>query len=160
MNKDYFLELAQYNIWANQKMTDWLLQISEEQWSQKLIGSFESIEATAIHTAGAEKVWFERLHNQAQPFLTLTFKGNKSDLIEIWKNASENLKNYVSEIYDEDLEESFAYESIKGEDFSRVKYQAIAHVFNHSTYHRGQLVNYLRQVGFIEIDTTDLIYFY
>ena len=42
MNKPYFLELAQYNIWANQKMTNWLSQISKEQWSQKLIGSFDS----------------------------------------------------------------------------------------------------------------------
>jgi uncharacterized damage-inducible protein DinB len=160
MNKNYFLELAQYNIWANQKMTDWLSQINEVQWSQKLIGSFESIEATAIHTAGAEKIWFERLINQAHPFLTQTFTGNKNDFIEIWKNASENLKNYISETSEEDLMETFAYKNLKGEDFSRVKYQAIAHVFNHSTYHRGQLVNYLRQVGFTDISSTDLIYFY
>lgn len=141
-------------------MTDWLSQISEEQWSQKLIGSFESIEATAIHTAGAEKIWFERLHNQANSFLTLTFKGDKNALIEIWKNASENLTNYVSKTSEEDLKKIFAYKNLKGEDFSRVQYQAIAHVFNHSTYHRGQLVNYLRQVGFTEVGTTDLIYFY
>ncbi len=160
MNKNYYLELAQYNIWANQKMNHWLSQINDEQWSQKLIGSFESIEATAIHTAGAEKIWLERLNNQAQPFLNLTFKGNKSDLIEIWKNASENLKNYVSNVSEEDLQETFAYKNLKGEDFSRVKYQAIAHVLNHSTYHRGQLVNYLRQVGFTSVETTDLIYFY
>jgi uncharacterized damage-inducible protein DinB len=160
MNKNYFLELAQYNIWANQKMTDWLSQISEEQWSQKLVGSFESIEATAIHTAGAEKIWFERMNDQAQPFLNLTFKGNKNDLIEIWKNASENLKNYVSEISEGDLQETFAYKNLKGGGFSRMRYQAIAHVFNHSTYHRGQLVNYLRQVGFTGVGTTDLIYFY
>ena len=160
MNKSYFIELARYNIWANQKMTDWLTQISREQWSQELIGSFNSIEATAIHIAGSEKIWFERLNNQAQPFLTLTFKGNKSDFIEIWRNTSENLKNYVSEMSEGDLMKSFAYKSLEGKDFSRVKYQAIAHVFNHSTYHRGQLVNYLRQVGFSEVDTTDLIYFY
>lgn len=160
MNKSYFLELAQYNIWANQKMTDWLSQISEEQWSQKLIGSFDSIESTAIHTAGSEKIWFERLNYQANPFLTLTFKGSKNDLIEIWRNASENLKNYVCNTSEEDLMESFPYKSLKNKDFSRVKYQAVAHVFNHSTYHRGQLVNYLRQVGFTEVDTTDLIYFY
>jgi uncharacterized damage-inducible protein DinB len=160
MNKNYFLELAQYNIWANQKMIDWLSQINEVQWSQKLIGSFESIEATAVHTAGAEKIWFERLINQANPFLTQTFKGNKNDLIEIWKNASENLKNYISEASEGDLMENFAYKNLKGQDFARVKYQAIAHVFNHSTYHRGQLVNYLRQVGFTDISSTDLIYFY
>jgi uncharacterized damage-inducible protein DinB len=160
MNKKYLLELAQYNIWANQKMIDWLSQISEEQWSQKLVGSFDSIEATAIHVVGAEKVWFERLNNQAQPFLTQTFKGNKNDLIEIWESASEKLKNYVSEIAEEDLMEIFFYKNLKGDDFSRVKYQAITHVFNHSTYHRGQLVNYLRQVGFTDLGTTDLIYFY
>ena len=160
MNKNYFLELAQYNIWANQKMIHWLSQINEEQWSQKLVGSFESIEATAIHTAGSEKLWFERFNNQKQPFLNLTFKGDKNDLIDIWKNASENLKNYVFKISEEDLMESFAYKSLKGEGFSRVKYQAIAHVFNHSTYHRGQLVNYLRQVGFTDVNTNDLIYFY
>ncbi len=160
MNKNYFLELAQYNIWANQKMISWLSQINDEQWSQKLIGSFDSIEATAIHTAGAEKLWFERFNNQAQPFLTQTFQGNKNDLIEIWENASENLKNYVTDVSEEDLNETFAYKSLKGDDFSRVKYQAIAHVFNHSTYHRGQLVNYFRQVGFTKVDTTDLIYFY
>ena len=129
-------------------MIYWLSQINEEQWSQKLIGSFESIETTAIHTAGAEKIWLERLHNQAQPFLTLTFKGNKSDLIEIWKNTSENLKNYVYEICEEDLKESFTCKSMKGEGFSKVRYQAIAHVFNHSTYHRGQLVNYPSAGGF------------
>ena len=160
MNKNYFLELAQYNIWANQKMIHWLSQINEEQWSQKLVGSFESIEVTAIHTAGSEKLWFERFNNQKQPFLNLTFKGDKNDLIDIWKNASENLKNYVFKISEEDLMESFAYKSLKGEGFSRVKYQAIAHVFNHSTYHRGQLVNYLRQVGFTDVNTSDLIYFY
>jgi uncharacterized damage-inducible protein DinB len=160
MNKNYFLELAQYNIWANQKMTDWLSQISDEQWSQKLVGSFDSIEATAIHIAVSEKIWFERLNNQAKPTLMFTFKGDKNDLIEIWRNASENLKNYVSEISEWDLKETFAYKSLEGEDFSKVKYQAIAHVFNHSTFHRGQLVNYLRQVGFSEVDTTDLIYFY
>ena len=117
MNKNYFLELAQYNIWANQKMIHWLSQINEEQWSQKLVGSFESIEVTAIHTAGSEKLWFERFNNQKQPFLNLTFKGNKFDLIEIWKNASENLKNYVSELSEEDLQETFAYKNLKGDNF-------------------------------------------
>ena len=42
--------------------------------------------------AGAEKIWLEKFDNQAQLFLNLTFKGNKNELVEIWKNASENLK--------------------------------------------------------------------
>jgi uncharacterized damage-inducible protein DinB len=33
------------------------------------------------------------------------------------------------------------------------------HVFNHGTYHRGQLVTMLRQVGVTEIPQTDYIAF-
>ncbi|WP_223233283.1 DinB family protein [Chitinophaga sp. CF418] len=31
---------------------------------------------------------------------------------------------------------------------------------NHSTYHRGQLVNMLRQVGFTQLSSTDLATYY
>jgi len=35
--------------------------------------------------------------------------------------------------------------------------QMILHVFNHGTYHRGQLVNMLRQLGIEKIPQTDFI---
>ena len=34
-------------------------------------------------------------------------------------------------------------------------YQMLVHVFNHSTYHRGQLINMLRQLGIEKVPTTD-----
>ncbi|WP_430270522.1 DinB family protein, partial [Pseudoalteromonas piscicida] len=43
MNKNYFLELAEYNIWANQTVSGWLEQISEEQWTMPLVSSFNSV---------------------------------------------------------------------------------------------------------------------
>jgi uncharacterized damage-inducible protein DinB len=35
-----------------------------------------------------------------------------------------------------------------------------AHVVNHATYHRGQLVTMLRQVGFTDVSATDFLGFY
>ncbi|MES2796878.1 MAG: DinB family protein [Bacteroidota bacterium] len=160
MNKEYFLKLANYNIWANDICTDWLNQISEEQWNQPLIGSMASIAATAIHIAGAEKIWYERLENNPSPFLSSHFDGDKMELVNIWKKASKNLLIYIENLPESDLLSKFNYSNIKGEPFHSLKFEALAHVFNHSTYHRGQIVNYLRQVGFTKVGSTDLIQFY
>lgn len=160
MNTSYFQTLANYNIWANNLIISWLLQISEEDWNKDLGGSMPSIAATATHIAGAEKIWFERMQNETQPFLTTYFKGNKEATIAIWQFASANLSKYVSSIADENLEEIFEYKNLAGETFKSKKMEALAHVFNHSTYHRGQIVNYLRQIGFTKVSSTDLINYY
>ena len=46
MYKSYFLKLAQYNVWANNIVFNWLNQITEEEWNSKLVGSMDSISAT------------------------------------------------------------------------------------------------------------------
>ena len=46
MNKSYFIELAQYNIRANYIVISWLQQISEQQWKQPVVSSFNSITET------------------------------------------------------------------------------------------------------------------
>lgn len=160
MTKKYLLELAQYNSWANALVHHWLHQINEQQWSQALVGSFESIAATVLHVTSAEKIWFERLDNNVQEYLPKTFKGDKATLLDIWKTASENLYNYIFDLPETALTEYFEFTNLKGEELSLERYQAIVHVVNHSTYHRGQLVNYLRQVGFTEVSSTDLSTFY
>jgi uncharacterized damage-inducible protein DinB len=38
-------------------------------------------------------------------------------------------------------------------------YHVLHHIFNHSTYHRGQLVTMLRQLGSKDIPATDFIAF-
>ena len=96
MNKKYFLELADYNIWANKIAIDWLNLINDEQWKQAIPSSFSSIEQTAIHIAGAEKIWIDRWTNIQNPvFLSAEFKGTKNDLITIWKKSSADLKSFI-----------------------------------------------------------------
>ena len=45
------------------------------------------------------------------------------------------------------IEHVFQYYNSKKEHFKSPVYQMLMHVFNHGTYHRGQLVNMLRQLG-------------
>ena len=77
MNKAYFLELANYNIWANNKMISWLNEITLAQYEQPIESSFGSIAGNALHVASAEKIWLDRLHeNPAPVWLASEFKGD------------------------------------------------------------------------------------
>lgn len=153
-------ELSHYNHWANGKMRDWLRQIDDVQWTQPFGGSFFSIRETVLHIAGAEKIWLERLVGDPQPFLTLTFEGDKTALLDTWAQQTQNLLDYAGRASEATLQETFAFKTLNGVASEMERYKALVHVLNHSTYHRGQVVNYLRQAGFADVSSTDLMQFY
>jgi uncharacterized damage-inducible protein DinB len=55
------------------------------------------------------------------------------------------------------LDHVFQYQTSRKEQFKQPISQMLLHVFNHGTYHRGQLVNMLRQLEVEKIPQTDFI---
>jgi len=55
------------------------------------------------------------------------------------------------------LQEELHYKNLKGDSYHEPYYQLLMHLFNHATYHRGQLVTMLRQIGIETIPQTDFI---
>ncbi|MFM2226034.1 MAG: hypothetical protein RJA07_2236 [Bacteroidota bacterium] len=161
MTKAYFLELADYNIWANDKVINWLNKISEEQYNQQITSSFSTIKDTCIHIASAEKVWLERWQRVENPmFLAVDFKGSKSELIAIWQQASTDIKEFIASKNETEFENKLSFKRLNGDLFLMEFSKTFAHVFNHSTFHRGQLVTMFRQAGFINVESTDLLSYY
>ena len=161
MTENYFIQLADYNIWANNIVHSWLEKITDEQWEQPVVSSFESIGATALHIAGAETIWLDRLNQvQAQVWLPSVFKGAKKDIQDLWKKSSLNLKSFIENFDGSKLQVNLCFKRLNGEAYEMPHYQLFAHVFNHSTYHRGQIVTMLRQVSFTDISSTDMLGFF
>ena len=161
MNKKHFIELADYIIWADNTAIEWLNQINEEQWNRSVISSFSSIRQTAIHIAGAEKIWIDFWTNVPDPvYLSAEFKGTKNDLIEIWKKTSVGLKNFIEKYPEENYLQQVSFKKPNGEEDRMEFSQTFPHMINHSTYHRGQLVTLLRQAGFTKLSSTDLYTYY
>jgi uncharacterized damage-inducible protein DinB len=157
MTKQYFIQLADYNVWANNVVCSWIDKINDEQWNIQIESSFNSIYATVLHVAGSEKLWSERLDSMpTTDILFNTFKGSKSALARIWKEVSEGLRSCLENFDENILTENLSYKNTLGKAFTLPYYQLFAHVFNHSTYHRGQLVTMFRQAGFTEISSTDM----
>ena len=161
MTKAYFIELAEYNIWANNIMLSWLDKIMDEQWEMHVVSSFNSIAETVLHITSAERIWLERLNKAESPvWLQSSFKGTRNEIVELWKNASAGLKKFIDGFKESDLKEKLVFRRINGDRYEMPHYQVFAHIFNHSTYHRGQLVTMLRQVGFTDIGSTDMLVFF
>jgi uncharacterized damage-inducible protein DinB len=161
MKKQQYLELSEYNLWANSTVCGWLEKINDQQWTQPLISSFSCIQETILHICGAQQTWFERMNGMsAGQWIPNTFKGTKDDHIDLLKKTSAQLNRFVNAFDENMLETGLFFKRLNGEENLMPYYQILLHVFNHSSFHRGQLVTMLRQVGFILLSSTDLSLFY
>jgi uncharacterized damage-inducible protein DinB len=160
MNRHYFIELAGFNIWANNIVCGWLEQISDEQWNKEIMSSFNNIQETVLHIISAENAWVQRFKKEPVEWLQSTYKGSKEEHIELWKKTSAAFKHCVEDFDESMLPTNLDFKRLNGDAYSMPYYQLFAHVVNHATYHRGQLVTMLRQAGFLNVSSTDLLGFY
>lgn len=158
--KDYLITLTKFNLWAAQKTIARLADIPTEQWEKDLGGSFKSLADTVLHLLSAEKLTCERLQGTQQPFLANSFVGSKAEILAFWATYSQKLAEIVADFGDESPDALLQFKTLKGADMQMERYKLITHVVNHSTYHRGQIVNYLRQLGVTDLESTDMFNFY
>jgi uncharacterized damage-inducible protein DinB len=67
--------------------------------------------------------------------------------------------DWISAATDDDLNEVLHYKTMRGDLFSQPVKEIVLHINNHGTYHRGQLVTMLRQLGVEKLPQLDYILF-
>jgi uncharacterized damage-inducible protein DinB len=82
------------------------------------------------------------------------FTGSFDELTIHHAKQSKQFFEWVSGATENQLLHVFGYVR-KKEQLKMPVYQMLHHVFNHATYHRGQLVTILRQLGVDKIPSTD-----
>lgn len=159
--KVYFIELAEFSNWADNRVINWLTQITDEQWNKTAISSFRSIRDTAIHIVSAKKIWLDFWTNAPNPvYLSLEFTGTRLELINIWKTISAELRSFIENYPIENYTNEISVKKPNGQLSTMEFRKTFPHMVNHSTYHRGQLVTLLRQSGFSNLSNTDLFTYY
>ncbi len=156
--KEILKQYAVYNAWANQRLSELIIMLPEEQLQRTIASSFNSIHKTLLHIWDAESIWWQRLKLSEK----VIWPGTVSEysINEIAKDLFQQDKQWiewVSEVSEAALNHAFAYQNSKGEQFKQPIFQMLLHLFNHGTYHRGQLVTMLRQLGVEKIPATDFI---
>ena len=156
--KQLLLQYAQYNAWANKKLSETVGRLSHDQQHQQIPSSFDSIFKTMMHLLDVESIWWQRLKLSEQiDWPGRTFTGDINDLIQELLRNSSQWEYWVRNASDVALTHVFAYQNSKKEHFKQPVYEVLVHLFNHQSYHRGQLVTMLRQAGVEKIPATDFI---
>ena len=151
--------LYAYNAWATNRFFESLTVLSEEQYLMDLKSSHGGIHGTLVHIVGAEKIWLERFKGAPQPPLSQDPPKSLADLKTIWEKVGYDTAQWLGTMSDKKLQETFTAKTLKGDTFTNTFMQALQHVVNHSSYHRGQIVTLMRQIG-TKPPSTDLILFY
>jgi uncharacterized damage-inducible protein DinB len=160
MELEPFRALFEYNRWANARTREALSRVSPEQFTRAVGGSYGSLQKTIAHLVASEWVWIRRWKGDsptAPPFAedSLTLSG----LGSLWQPIEHETQTFVEELTPQALEAMVAYRNTRGQPFSEPLWQQLQHLVNHSSYHRGQIVALLRQLG-VQPLGTDLIAFY
>lgn len=158
--KQLLEQYSAYNLWANKKMMETVNSLSDEEINREIVSSFPSVYKTILHITNTQHMWWQRL-KLAEHIESLmeTYKGSFKELAEKLIQSSIQWDEWVKGANDANLTHVFAYQNTKKEHFKQPVNEALLHLFNHQSYHRGQLVMMMRQLGVTKIPTTDFIVF-
>lgn len=153
MNQQH-LDYATYTTWANKRLIDNLSPTDDSLLEKELVASFPTIRATILHIWLAETGWLSRLKGLGWEASNVTnFTGSNQELFDAWQATSLAFQNFVESA---DLEKAIEFRH-KGTSFSIPAREIVHTVCNHSSFHRGQIVMMMRQLGITEIAQTDYI---
>lgn len=156
--KELLGKYAAYNLWANSILLDKSSQLSVEILHKDLGSSFASIYKTFVHMMEVESAWWQRIKLQER--IQLPEKDADENFAELSTKliaGSKQWSEWVREANEKNLTHVFGYQNTKKEYFKQPVYEMLLHLFNHQTYHRGQIVTMMRQAGVEKIPATDFI---
>jgi len=161
MTKDEIQLLYEYNRWANNNVLHSVSTLSAEQFTRDLNGGFRSVRDTLVHLFSSEWAWLA-VWKQPSPaaafvddiwprrdtlFPTNAFP-TAAAVQSQWTEIEQEQIEFVNRVTDESLRAL-----IPVEDTQLSRSQLMQHTVNHSTYHRGQVAIYLRQLSAAPIFT-------
>ena len=145
-------QYAAYDLWANTRLVDRLQREPDNVLDRHVKSSFPSLRATLMHIRDAECVWQLRLNGQ--PNRWPAEEGRQLDGLIKYCTL---LHDHVRGLKPEELQAKVTYSSLRGEEFTQTRLQLLMHCFNHSSYHRGQVITLMRQLDLDEVPNTDLV---
>jgi uncharacterized damage-inducible protein DinB len=150
--------LLAYTIWADRQLLEALRGLPSVDLERDTGTSFGSVLGTMAHILGAEQLWLSRLLGVPLRRLpALEDFPSVALLAASFEDFWPQLEFYLASLADDQMGSAFSWTNSRGETHSAPLRQVLLHVVNHATYHRGQVVSQLRQLGH-PAPSTDLVY--
>jgi uncharacterized damage-inducible protein DinB len=142
-----YTRLFTYNDWANKLVLDTL---------EKMEPPPQALERMS-HLITTQQVWMARITGSRGP-VDLFPEYPISELRDMNANSTESWLTFTSRLPKDRHLEMISYRTSDGSPKESMLIDILAHVINHSTHHRGQVVASIRAAG-LAPPATDFIFF-
>jgi len=151
--------LYDYGYWANTRLFPVLSQLTPEQFTQSVAGSYGSVRNTLVHVLSAEWGWLDRCGGPARGLpLKPDDYPTVDALVSTWTTVETHLRHFLSTLKDEDLDRVVEYQNPRGEKRTGILGDLLQHGLVHGVHHRGQVALLLRTLGYTP-GNFDLLFF-
>lgn len=159
--KEILNSYAAYNVWANTRIINTILPLDKEKQMMPVRNSFPGVYTTLYHIWDAESIWWQRL----KLVETISIPSKDQSELPILSVCNKLLQqnkeweDWVHKSTEAAIQHEFIYQNNKKQSFKQPVWQMLHHIFNHGTYHRGQIVTMLHHLEVKKIPPTDYIVF-
>lgn len=159
ITKEGLADLLEYNDWADRRILDAAGALDPERFTRDLGSSFPSVRDTLVHVLSAEWIWLERWKGTS-PGAMLDPRSfpELAAVRAAWQPVADERRAFLADQTEESLARVITYTNTRGERWAYPLRQMMQHVVNHSSYHRGQVVTMLRQLGAAVVATDYLLF--
>jgi uncharacterized damage-inducible protein DinB len=131
--KQQITSLFKYENWANARILESISRLQEPD---------EKILDLMSHILLVQMVWYSRIAGVTAP--PVWEKKSFQQIKEIYEVNKKILTPFIEKQTKDTLNTIIDYKNTKGIKYSNTTAQILTHLFNHSTYHRGQIVERLK----------------
>lgn len=159
--KQHFMMFAAYNQWANARIYDAALDLTDEEFNRPVGAFFGSLIGTLNHLLVADRIWMKRFTGEGDAPTSLDAIVHRAlGALRMAREAEDRrIIEWVDGLSEKALAGRFTYMTVT--DMRTVSQRlapALSHLFNHQTHHRGQAHAILTILGRPSV-LLDLIYF-
>jgi uncharacterized damage-inducible protein DinB len=141
-------DLYRYNEWANARVFQLCLDLTNAQLDEQREMGFGSLRNTLFHILTAEQIWLERWQVVPWRAFPTDSQGMSLDDIEAQlKQIAQARQQLINAERSDKWNRVVNYKDSRGVEHSEPLRILLLHVANHGTYHRAQALNYLKHLG-------------
>lgn len=160
--KTYMLQQFDYHVWANQQVCNYLKNLPDAVYRQKVDSDFPTIYDTLVHMYVVDRGWLsflragvasdmfeehvEHLKSSIDSISAETKGRSIEELGQMQEELAVRFRAFIEQLDDIEVIHPSGTFQARCVDY-------IQHVVNHGTYHRGNITTMLRQLGHLDTST-------
>lgn len=151
--------LFDYGYWANERLFRVISQLTPEEFTRSVAGSYGSVRNTLVHALSTEWGWLDRCGGPERgPRLEPDAYPTAESLISDWGRVETYMRGHLAGLEDGDLARDVEYEGAGGAIRSMPLGELLHHAANHGVHYRGQIALLLRELGYAP-GNVDLLFY-